>query len=261
MVAGGALRLIYRQGADEVNPPPKGPTRQDVLKGVNLEQVEFFNKSDTQGAVVKTSESAEAKFAVLVFRGTNALRDWLTNLKGMPVTWPSGGKVHEGFRNALDLVWDDVSKCLDSVNCPVYYTGHSLGAALAALAASRRTPRALCTFGSPLTGDKKFASTLPGSGIYRVVNNRDAVTTVPPLGFDHLGELHYITHDGRMLVNPDDDTVARDRLKRDRIPIFSREWLRHFTDAPEPLADHAPVNYVAHLERLFHTQPIPSTRY
>jgi triacylglycerol lipase len=244
-------RLIYRQGADEVDPPPKGPTRQEILKEVGLEQVEFFNASDTQGSVIKTSESANARFAVLVFRGTNALRDWLTNLNGTPVSWPGGGVVHEGFRNALDLVWDDVSKCLDSVECPIYYTGHSLGAALAALAASRRTPRALYTFGSPLTGDKEFASTLSGTGVYRVVNNRDAVTTVPPHGFDHLGELHYITHDGGMLVNPDDDTVARDRLKRDCIPIFSRDWLRHFTDAPEPLADHAPVNYVAHLERLF----------
>ena len=246
-------RLIYRQESDEVNPPPKGPTRQKILKDVNLEQVKFFNTDNTQCSVIKTSDSANTQFAVLVFRGTNALQDWLTNLNGKPVDWPGGGKVHEGFKEAIDLVWDEVSKCLDAVTLPIFYAGHSLGAALATLAASRRAPRAVYTFGSPLTGDKIFASTLPGSGIYRVVNNRDAVTTVPPLGFDHVGELHYITHDGGMLVNPDDDTVARDRLKRDHLPLFSGDWLRHFTDAPEPLADHAPVNYVAHLERLFST--------
>jgi hypothetical protein len=244
-------RLIYRQEVDEAEPPPKGPTRREVLKGAGFEQVEFFNESDTQCAVIKTLDSTNPQFAVLVFRGTNALRDWLTNLRGAPVSWPGGGKVHEGFKEAIDLVWDEIDKCLNSVNLPIFYAGHSLGAALAVLAASRRAARAVYTFGSPLTGDKEFAATLAGVKVYRVVNNRDAVTTVPPLGFHHIGELRYITHDGGMLVDPDDDTVARDRLKRDRLPIFSSGWLRHFTDAPEPLADHAPVNYVAHLERLF----------
>jgi hypothetical protein len=52
-----------------------------------------------------------------------------------------------------------------------------------------------------------------------------------------------------MLVHPDDDTVARDRLKRDWFSFSSLDWKRLFSDAPERFADHAPVNYVAHLER------------
>lgn len=253
-------RLIYRQGADEVDSPPRGPTRQEILKAVNLEELDFFNTSNTQCSLIWTVGSANAQFAALVFRGTNALQDWLTNLKGKPVEWPGGGKVHESFRGAIDLVWDEVGICLgamrmsfkgrDAIPPHVYYTGHGLGAALATLAASRRPPRAIYTFGSPLVGDKEFAATLFNTQVYRVVNNRDAITTVPSLlGAHYVGELHYITHDGGMLVNPDDDTVARDRLKRDRLPLFSSDWRSHFTDAPELLADHAPVNYVAHLER------------
>ena len=244
-------RLIYRQGVAELGSPSQGPTRQEILKDVNLEELQFFNTGDTQCSVIRTSGSNDGAFAVLVFRGTNALQDWLTNLKATPVEWPVGGEVHEGFKEAIDLVWDEVGKFLDSVTLPMFYTGHSLGAALAILAASRRAPRAVYTFGSPLIGDQEFGATLPGSGVYRVVNNLDAVTTVPDTDFDPVGELHYITHDGGMLVNPDDGTVAKDRLKRDRLRFFSSDWLRHFTDAPEPLADHAPVNYVAHLERLF----------
>jgi hypothetical protein len=108
----------------------------------------------------------------------------------------------------------------------------------------------LYTFGSPRVGDNDFGAGLSGVKNFRVVNNRDIVTTAPPpLPFHHVGELHYITHEGGMLVNPDDDTVARDRLKRDRFSFSSIDWEHLFTTAPEPFADHAPVNYVAHLER------------
>lgn len=245
-------RLIYRQGGDEVT-GAKPPTRQQVLDNVNLEEVRFFNEGDTEAALVKTKSSSEVQFAALVLRGTNDLMDWVTNLRAIPHGWAGHGDVHKGFADGIKLVWEDISKSLDDnvpPNFPLYITGHSLGAALATLAASLRPPRALYTFGSPRVGDRDFGKTLSGVRVFRVVNNRDVVTTVPPpLPLHHVGELHYITHDGGILTSPDDDTVARDRLKRDRLPFFSGDWHKLFTDAPEPIADHAPVNYVAHLER------------
>jgi len=121
---------------------------------------------------------------------------------------------------------------------------------LATLAAARRPPQTLYTYGSPLVGDKVFVASLSRVGAYRVVNNRDVVPTLPPpLGYHHAGELHYITHDGSIVVNPDDVTVALDRLRRDGSAKLLRNLNGAFTDAPEFLADHAPVNYVAHLER------------
>ncbi len=241
-------RLIYRQGTDEVD-TATGPTRDEVLKQVGLGEVRFVNDGTTQCAVFKTSQSGEPQFRVLVFRGTHNLTNWLTNLDFLSAAWPKGAKVHEGFGKALDAVWAELDKVLDSEACPTFYTGHSLGAALATLAASRRAPSAVYTFGSPFVGDPGFASTLASTKIYRVINNRDVVTTVPPLeGFVHVGEKHYIMHDGQIAVDPSDDDIARDRMKRDDF-VLLRDWHKHFTDAPEYMADHAPVNYVAHLER------------
>lgn len=245
-------RLIYRQGADE-GEGAAGPSRKELLAGVNLDEVDFFNEGDTEAALIKPIDSSAVQFAVLVLRGTNDPRDWLTDFNAIPNGWAGGGLVHKGFAKALDLVWDKITASLDKnvpSGCPLFIAGHSLGAALATLAASLRLPRALYTFGSPRVGDSEFGETLSGVNVFRVVNNRDVVTTLPPpLPFHHIGELHYITHEGGMLANPDDDTVARDRLKRDRLSFLSLDFSKLFTDAPEPLADHAPVNYVAHLER------------
>jgi triacylglycerol lipase len=247
-------RLIYRQEADEVK-DAKPPTRQQVLDKVQLEQVEFFNEGGTEAALIKTKGSGAVQFAALVFRGTTDTEDWLTDFKAVPKNWAGRGLIHDGFGEGLKLVWAKIAASLDKnvpSDCPLFITGHSLGAALATLAASLSQPRALYTFGSPRVGDNDFGATLSGVNVFRVANNRDAVPTVPPpLPFHHVGELHYITHEGGMLVNPDDDTVARDRLKRDRISLFSVDWKNLLKNAPEPFADHAPVNYVAHLERQF----------
>jgi len=249
-------RLIYRQEADEMGQAFTGPTRQQILNQVGLEEMPLFNKQDTQCAIVKTLAGDPAPYAVLVFRGTTDLKDWLTDLTAIPVEWPRGGLVHEGFKDALDLVWADVNAALEQIECPVFYTGHSLGAALATLAASLKPPQALYTFGLPLTGNSDFAESLSQVAIYRVVNNRDVVTTLPPaLVFHHFGNLHYITHNGEMVADPTRLSVALDRLKGFPLPIFSRGWHQQFEDPPEYLADHTPVNYVAHLEQFFRQAP------
>lgn len=243
-------RLIYKLGADETPSPPAGPARNEVLNGVGLQEVKFIRSETAQCALIKTLPQSDAQFMVLVFRGTDEFIDWLSDLNALPAKWAGSGLVHQGFRNALETVWAEIEREFREDDPPVFYTGHSLGASLATLAAARRPPRAVYTFGSPLTGNEEFMASLSGVKIYRVVNNRDVVTTVPPpLGFQHVGELHYIAHDGRIVVNPDDLSMALDRLKRDAANSRQQDFRKFFTDAPELLADHAPVNYVAHLER------------
>ena len=245
-------RLIYRQGSDELD-DAAGPTRKEVLAAVKLEEVDFFNERDTEAALIKPIDGSGNRFAVLVLRGTNSATDWLTNFNAIPDSWKGIGRVHKGFAEAFDLVWDKIKASLEKnvlPDCRLFIAGHSLGGALATLVASLRKPHALYTFGSPRVGDTAFGATLAGLNAFRVVNNRDVVTTVPPPApFHHVGKLHYITHDGDMLISPDDETVARDRLKRDWASLASLDWTKLFTNAPEPFADHAPVNYVAHLER------------
>jgi len=250
-------RLVYRQERDEIGNRAQSRTRTQILNEVGLDETDFFNHEGTQCALVSPLSPAQGEFTVVVFRGTNHIEDWLDNIKAISVTdfqpepWPRGGRVHVGFREALDRVWMEVAQEVSRRGGPLFYTGHSLGAALATLAAGRYLPRAVYTFGSPLVGDPDFAATLATCPIYRVVNNRDVVTTVPPpeFGFCHAGELHYIAHDGRMVTNPLPADIAADHLRTDPSFENNRSWWNRLVGPAEFLEDHAPVNYVAHLER------------
>ena len=165
------------------------------------------------------------EFAVLVFRGTERFKDILEDLRvGVKlVTAPNEPAVHEGFEQALDLVWPDSEAELARPNGPIFYTGHSLGAALATLAPGRRHPKTVYTFGSPRVGNDRFADSRAGLPMHRVVDDEDVGTTVPPeeLGYAHVGSVRIL-----------------------RAPALSlAERMRLLFGSPEPLADHAPINY------------------
>jgi triacylglycerol lipase len=218
-------RLVYRRDVEEgvsIVPP-----RSSFLRNAGLEQVEFFNKTDltadTQGMLVRSIE--EPRWAALVFRGSEKnVKDWLGNL--MMHSVPVGGegvRVHEGFEHALEIVWEKVAEALATLgDVPLFFTGHSLGAALATIAASRHAPRAVYTFGSPLVGNHHFAEALKDVAIYRIVDDIDAVTFAPPpfLGYLHVGEEKKLSEAPR--------------------PPF-------YLFAEKPFFDHAPVNYVDRL--------------
>lgn len=236
-------RLIYREGVEEV-PHFAGNSRRGILNSVQLEEVTFIQKPLAQCAIVRPLNPADPHFVVLVFRGTHNLLDWLTDLETEPVAWPPApGRVHEGFRDAFASVADQIDSALAQFTCPAFFTGHSLGAALATLAASRRPPRAVYTFGSPRVGDAQFLTTCGQTRFYRVVDSRDFVATMPPtlLGFEHLGELHYMTRDGRFLVDPTDQQMDAEQL------FHSWRHPAHLLEPPEDLVDHSPINYVTRL--------------
>lgn len=90
----------------------------------------------------------------MAFRGTQiikddtsifhqVLKDVCTDAKLRLVDSKQGGNVHEGFKDALNEVWDDkLSAYLQKLHSEkpartLWFTGHSLGAALATLAADR----------------------------------------------------------------------------------------------------------------------------
>ena len=108
---------------------------------------------------------AQRAVSVLAFRGTELiLGDWITILRARQVAWAEGGRVHGGFADGLAAVWSDLAPRLAAAPGRRLYTGHSLGAALATLAATRERPHALYTYGSPRVGDDAFLRTL-GAGV------------------------------------------------------------------------------------------------
>ncbi len=174
-----------------------------TLKAAGLTKVKFFDKKGTQCFV-----ASNRSIVIVAFRGTEAnkeLTDLLTDLNAIPVSSDVAGYVHQGFKKALDVIWNDLTKYLDTLtkgNRTVWYTGHSLGAAVATLAAARRPGNGLYTFGSPRVGTKKFVKAMK-TPTFRVANTHDIITrTPPPIGFRHVGELKFIGADGIIRTNP-----------------------------------------------------------
>jgi hypothetical protein len=171
------------------------------------------------------SRSGQKPFAVLAFRGTDKddLRNVISDLDTAP---ESLGRyiVHKGFARALDQVWDEVTRALDTFvaahpGAPIYFTGHSLGAALATLSVARFTGAkcALYTIGSPRVGDDRFVRAVLDKTqlVFRFVNCQDIVTLVPPEialahYFRHVGNEMYIDRHGVLHDHPSELVKAAD---------------------------------------------------
>jgi len=144
------------------------------------------------------------------FRGTepNKLNDVMADLKVIKNSAIAGGKVHGGFQQEVDDVWMDIVKELEhndqlKVRKDVYFTGHSLGAAMATISATRYEPQELFTFGSPRVGGKQFIKNLKCDH-FRFMNNNDIVCRIPPawLGFRHHGTMIYFNRFGDKALKP-----------------------------------------------------------
>jgi hypothetical protein len=195
-------------------------------------------------------------YAILVFRGTEIKQrvDIWTDAKFRLEPMRAVPEVHSGFQDALEEVWPEVQVALDqqqAAGIPVWYTGYSLGAALATLAAARRPPAALVTFGSPRVGDLDFVRLLHDLPIHRFVNCCDVVTQVPPpaFGYWHVGELDFISATGHVLRSPESWHVARRQLAGQVLYQARLPWLHRTMVKNRPAADHAIVNYIAGIER------------
>ncbi len=143
------------------------------------------------------------------FRGTEAptsiegLKDWLltdaVNLLILPVgdlgtdfaAAGVGTRWHSGFIRALGEIWDPLFAAVEAErkksDRPFWITGHSLGGALALLAAWRFKRKfvsvhQIYTFGAPMVGNAEAAKTIDrefGDKIYRYVNHQDPIPQLP----------------------------------------------------------------------------------
>jgi hypothetical protein len=225
---------------------------QQNLREVGFTQCEFFESKGTAAGkgvhgFLALRETGE-KTAVVAFRGTDVqdLSDLRYDVDCELVAWSAGGRVHEGFAQALAQVQTSLAAALRSIgNCRRLYTGHSLGAALATLLASVEPPDALYTFGSPRVGDTTFVASLKATANYRYVDCCDLVTHLPPeiMGYAHFGDPYYIDRKRWVTFNPAAGVVSADQFRAQLKYVLKYAW-RPGNVRWRRLADHAPVNYV-----------------
>ncbi len=153
------------------------------LSTLKMELTKTFDSEGTQAILVSFKD-----LIVLAFRGTEAtsLTDIKSDTKANTTACETGGKIHAGFKRAFEQVRLDIEKKLDESefkNKPLFITGHSLGGALATIAAKKLSHKgglAACyTFGSPRVGDEEWIQNIKAP-VYRLVNAADCVPMLPP---------------------------------------------------------------------------------
>ena len=177
---------------------------QDALEGfeeLGYTKHIFLEREEAQCHVVWNK-----KEIVVAFRGTepDQISDILADLKAWPRKSMTDGWVHAGFREELNKLWGLVKIIIkDFPEKTLYICGHSLGAAMATICASRaeefRPVDGLYTYGSPRVGTRSFVKGIK-TRHWRFVNNNDVVTRVPLalMGYKHHGQLVYINHYGKI---------------------------------------------------------------
>ncbi|KAK9095153.1 hypothetical protein Scep_026622 [Stephania cephalantha] len=147
---------------------------------------------------------------VVAFRGTATCMEWVENLRASLTHLPNSSTtsnvaVQKGFLSLYtsnsstscslqDEIREEISRIIESYGCTdrnplsLTITGHSLGAALATLAAYDITTMfnhgqlvTVISFGGPRVGNQSFRHHIEkrGSKVLRIVNSNDIITKVP----------------------------------------------------------------------------------
>jgi hypothetical protein len=203
----------------------------------------FFGGRTTECMIAWNVRAVIVAFRGTELRSLSTLREIATDLNAVPVDFPEGGRVHRGFSRALEEVWPGPEGCSHAVGellredpeRPIWFTGHSLGGALASLAFARVPDAAgLYVFGSPRVGDEEFAELASGRPVWRVENARDPIPLVPPdlpslgLRFTHVGELRYISEEGELRSERPEVDLQQQSEEARRVLTGQIERLRRF---------------------------------
>lgn len=149
-------------------------------------------------AVFSAGKGAFQGHAFAAFMGTASLYDALTDINTGVITGHTGAHVHQGFHRAFDSVLPELRQFAASLNGVnvVHCVGHSLGGAIATLAADWLRARGsvsranLYTFGSPRVGLSLFAEKCTGrvsaGNVYRAHHETDPIPMVPTWPFFHV---------------------------------------------------------------------------
>lgn len=167
---------------------------------IHLHDIEISDRQPTPTSFVGIVECHD--MVIVAFQGTitkfgfdgvfrlDSLVDWVQNfeikLLGKSKT-SLPGRVHQGFFQQLELVYDQVVAALNKLDKkkPILLTGHSQGGAVALLATKRLQLdgfkiKSTYTFAAPRPGDEEFAKSIK-TPVHRVEFGDDLVPHLPPL--------------------------------------------------------------------------------
>lgn len=176
---------------------------RELAKQLNFTKVIFYEKDGSQAY-----SFINATDHVIACRGTepHEWNDVRADLNAATAVAETVGRVHRGFKKEVDDLWPELEQALQDNTKTLWFTGHSLGGAMATICAGRcllahmqSTPEQIHTFGSPRVGNKRYINHTKVNYL-RWVNNNDIVTQVPPAwaGYRHTGTLMYLNEHGKL---------------------------------------------------------------
>jgi len=256
-----ASNLAYQVSTNGPLTPSPLP---DYAAGAGLigKAVGFIDSLAVHACLVGTFQDG----VFISFRGTLAIddpnhslqlriRDWVNDFRARLVESPNiPGKVHEGFLDGLNSLWDGAKKeaerqlALLGAGSKLFITGHSKGGGIAPLAAVRwfqetGTKPTTITFEAPKVGNEDFQSGVATAGleIHRYEYQDDFVPHVPPSSrlltmlqsfigedfsvlddhnYQHVGQLHFI--DSNNVIRTPTNVVEEFLLNSERLTSIAR---------------------------------------
>ena len=212
-------------------------TKTDLVDEDGAQTYVFSNKHDV----------------TIACRGTEPteLNDIYADLEIFKSDSVTGNKIHQGFKEEVDKVYDKVESLLDRVgkNKYLWACGHSLGGAMSTILARRLEYKdghnidTLFTYGSPRAGGPLFSKWCDTNlNHQRFVNNNDVVPCVPTvLRWRHTGDCYYIKSTGKV--------TQLGRWSSERIRDKGWSLLKTILKGRLDLvADHNIDDYILHLE-------------
>ena len=180
---------------------------EKAAKRLGFTETTFYNNDGSQAYSFSNEHDI-----VIAFRGTepNEWNDIKADIDATKALAETVGHVHRGFKKEVDDVWPQLEEMLvshkNNLDKKLWFTGHSLGGAMASICAGRcllshidTRPEQVHTFGSPRVGTKRYIN-YAKVDYYRWVNNNDIVTRTPPvwLGYRHSGKEMYLDAQGKL---------------------------------------------------------------
>ncbi len=219
------------------------PEVSRVAARLNLDSVRFLDRDGAQAYILENEFDC-----VIACRGTepNEWNDIRADANAVTALADTMGRVHRGFKREVDDLWPRIEQSLISNRKTLWFTGHSLGGAMATICAGRcmlshipSNPRELHTFGSPRVGNQRFVH------FYKIdysrwVNNNDIVARVPPvwMGYRHTGDEIYLNTYGK--IRKVSGWQRTKDLWRGFVQGIRQGRIDHFDD-------HSVVRYVEHI--------------